>query len=128
MARRSANITRNFCTVRIPRLIVVLQFLGIGVQVVEFRPRRFDELESFRAHRAQRGPAEAQGIVGFPESSATRIDCSRRRNTAATIRHPTARARADANRSMHSRQNVGGAHLRVDYFAGIPITPAAASQ
>src|SRR5207245_11178940 len=51
-------------------LVIVAQFFWIRLQVIELRPRCLDELESIGTDRAQRGPAEAQRVVGLAKSNA----------------------------------------------------------
>src|SRR6266446_5548492 len=82
------------------------------MQIVKLRPRRLNELETLRTHRAQWRPSETQGIIGLTENGSCCGLCSgeiRLERFAFFRLQPRS-----AHQIEHGWQNVCRPNLRID--------------
>jgi len=96
---------------------MVERFPGVGMEIVEFRLRRFDKLEAFLSNRPQRGPSKLQWVFGFTENRAgSRLKAGKERLQRIAIQ---TRRNRDAEQAQNRGHDVRRADLRVNRPARI---------
>jgi hypothetical protein len=98
----------------VPRLIFILEFSRVFAQVVELRPRCFDELEAAFADRAQRRPSKAQGIIRLTKDHPVDFFCPREVRTERAFGQ--VRRRSNAEQIKNRGEDVGRLYLRLNHL------------